>query len=70
MFFKTNFYILLLLSFIALFGFYSAQEFEVDETETKTIEKKWSIDEVVKVSHESGIGTLVVKVVPFGVIKG
>lgn len=28
------------------------------------------VDEVVKVSHESGIGTLVVKVVPFGVIKG
>lgn len=28
------------------------------------------IDEVVKVSHEAGIGTLVVKVVPLGVIKG
>ncbi len=28
------------------------------------------IDEVVKVSHEVGIGTLVVKVIPLGVIKG
>ena len=28
------------------------------------------IDEVVKVSHEVGIGNLVVKVVPLGVIKG
>lgn len=28
------------------------------------------VDEVVKVSHESGIGKLVAKVIPFGVIKG
>ncbi|MBR9677329.1 RtcB family protein [Candidatus Woesearchaeota archaeon] len=28
------------------------------------------VDEVVKVSHEAGIGKLVAKVVPFGVIKG
>ena len=28
------------------------------------------IDEVVRVSHEAGIGSLVAKVVPVGVIKG
>ena len=28
------------------------------------------VDEVVKVSHEAGIGKLVAKVIPFGVIKG
>jgi tRNA-splicing ligase RtcB len=28
------------------------------------------VDEVVKVSHEAGIGKLVVRVVPLGVVKG
>lgn len=47
--FKKKFYSVFLLLF-CLIGYYSAQEFEVDENETKSIEKKWSIDEAGKPS--------------------